>query len=201
MIARHPHVLCPDHSLMLIVDMQERLIDGIYDRDRTLVSIRQLIQAATIMHVPIVATTQNADKLGGLEPSLEALLPTLHQPYDKIAFSCLCNPTIAAELQRSGRRQILLCGLEAHICVCQTALDLTQHGYQVHAVEDGISARTEANWKLGLDKMRLSGVIPCSVETAMYEWLGEAGTSQFREILKLVKKPTDEGLQSITVST
>ena len=131
---------------------------------------------------------QNQDKIGDVIPEIKHLLPPLIPPFDKLAFSCLANPAFASELQRSGRKQILLCGIEAHICVCQTALELTAAGYQVHVAADAVSSRTEEDRRVGLEKMRQSGVISSSVETALFEMLEQAGTPDFREILKLVKQ-------------
>lgn len=191
MPARHVHILQPEHSLLLVIDMQEKLIQALHDGNRIVAGIQMLMQGANLLRVPILSTTQNAEKLGGLDPAVKAQLPVLQPPYDKKAFSCMGLPPFASKLQRLGRRQILVCGVEAHICVCQTALDLVNLGYQVHVVEEAVSARTEANQRIGLEKMRASGVLPCSVEGALYEWLGEAGAPEFREILKLVKQPTE----------
>jgi nicotinamidase-related amidase len=146
-----------------------------------------LIQGANILRVPVFGTTQNMQRLGGVVPEIKELLPTFMPPFDKMEFSCYRSVPIVSELQRSGRKQILLCGVEAHICVSQTAHDLTAAGYQVHVVADAVSSRVELNWRLGLDKMRQGGVLLSSAELALYEMMGEAGTPDFKEILKIVK--------------
>jgi nicotinamidase-related amidase len=105
---------------------------------------------------------------------------------DKMTFSCW-DETFRQEIERTDRKQALLCGAESHICVSQTAHDLLAAGYQVHLVEEAVSSRSEANALLGFAKMRQSGVVPASIESALYEMLGRAGTPAFREILKIIK--------------
>jgi nicotinamidase-related amidase len=183
----HPNLLHPDQSLLVVVDMQEPLLRALHDSERVVDNVRRLIQGASVVRVPVITTTQNADKLGAVAPQIKALLPPTLLPLDKMTFSCYASPSFASEVKRSDRKQIVLCGVEAHICVCQTALELAAAGFQVHVAGDATSSRTEANWRLGLDKMRQSGVLLTSVEMALYEWLREAGTPEFREILKLVK--------------
>ncbi|MCX6379780.1 MAG: isochorismatase family protein, partial [Armatimonadetes bacterium] len=101
--------------------------------------------------------------------------------------SCFRSLPFNSELQRSGRKQVLLCGVETHICVNQSAHDLTAAGYQVHVVADAVSSRTELNWRLGLDKMRQGGVLLSSTELALYELMQMAGTPEFKAMLPVVK--------------
>ena len=92
-----------------------------------------------------------------------------------------------AALQETGRKQMLLCGVETHICVCQTACDLLHAGFAVHVAADAVSSRTTEKHTLGMERIRDGGVLPCAAESAVYEWLGEAGTPAFREVLKWVR--------------
>jgi nicotinamidase-related amidase len=184
---QHPNLLHPDTTILVVVDMQESLLRAIHERERVLKNVRTLIQGATTLRLPIISTTQSAEKLGDINPEIKSLLPPLLPPFDKLTFSCYANPAFQSEIRRSGRKQVLLCGLESHICVSQTAHDLVAAGFQVHAVADAISARTESNWRVGLDKMRQGGALLASVESALYELLHEAGTPEFRAILALVK--------------
>jgi nicotinamidase-related amidase len=183
----HPHLLHPDNTLLVVVDMQEPFLRNIYDRERLVNNISALLRGINVLRLPIITTTQYAERMGSLVPDVRKFLPPLLTPFDKMTFSCFASPAFASEVQRSGRKQIILCGVEAHICVSQSAHDLVAAGFQVHVVADAVSARSEANWRLGIDKMRQGGVILGSVESVLYELLHEAGTPEFREVLSIVK--------------
>ena len=183
----HPHLLHPDNTLLVIMDMQEPFLRNIYERDRVLRNISILARSADILRVPIITTTQYGEKMGGVVSELASHIPSLSPKFDKISFSCYADPAFASAVQRSGRKQILLCGVESHICISQTAHELAASGFQPHVVTDAVSSRTEANWRLGLDKMRQGGVILASVESAIYELLHEAGSPEFQKILALIK--------------
>ncbi len=183
----HPNLLNADQSLIVVIDMQDALLRAMRDAERVTTNTRLLIQGATILRIPIVTTTQNADKLGSLALPLRAVLPNAQPPYDKMTFSCLSCVPFASEIKRSGRKQIVICGIEAHICVSQTAHELVAAGYQVHLVVDAISARTDTNIHYGIEKMKQSGILVMTTEMALYELLKQAGTPEFREVLKLVR--------------
>ena len=108
-------------------------------------------------------------------------------PFDKMSFSCAGSPEFMNHLRSVGRTQILICGLETHICVTQTVLDLAAHGYQVHVAADAVSSRSVDKHKLGMERIRDNAVLPCAAEGAVYELLSAAGTPQFKAILALVK--------------
>ncbi len=183
----HPNLLHIDRAVLVVMDMQEPFLRNIFERERVLKNVSAMIQGAKTLRLPIVATTQNAEKMGGLVPEIKALLPPLLSAYDKVTFSAYSSPAFESEMQRCGRKQAVICGVESHLCVSQTAHDLAASGFQVHVVTDAVSSRSESNWKLGLDKMRQGGVLLTSVETALYEMLHEAGTPEFRDILQTIK--------------
>jgi nicotinamidase-related amidase len=183
----HPHLLHPDNALLVVIDMQEPFLRAIFERERVLTNVTALLQAINVLRIPIISTTQYAERMGSVVPEVRKFLPPLLPPFDKMTFSCFADQAFASEIQRSGRRQIILCGVESHICVSQTAHDLVAAGLQVHVAVDAVSSRTEANWRLGMDKMRQGGVILASVESALYELLHEAGTPEFREVLQIIK--------------
>lgn len=183
----HPNLLQADNTLLVVIDMQEPFLRNLHERERVMQNIPALIQGCSTMRVPIVVTTQYAEKMGDLHPAVRSILSNRVTPHNKMGFSCCSSPAFVSELQRSGRKQILLCGVETHICVSQTAHDLIGLGFQVHAVADALASRSEENWRLGLDKMRQGGVVLSSVEMALYELLQEAGTPEFRQILGLIK--------------
>jgi nicotinamidase-related amidase len=182
---RHPNLATREHSGLLLVDLQEPLLKAVHDGPAVVSAARLLLQASAILGMPALATTQNAPRLGPVVPEIGELLR--EAPLDKLAFSCCGSLAFVDALNQTHRRIWVLCGVEAHICVSQTAHDLLQRGHRVHVVADGISARTEANRDIALRKMSDSGVVLTSAETVVYEWLGEAGTAEFREILKLVR--------------
>ena len=183
----HPHLLHADNTVVVIIDMQEPFLRGIYEPERVEANVRALARGANALRLPIIATTQYAEKMGGVIASVKSLLPVQLPPFDKLTFSAMGSPSFVSELRRTGRKQVLLCGVESHICVNQTAHDMIAAEYQVHVVTDAVSSRAEANWRLGLEKMRLARAMPTSVEAALYELLHEAGTPEFREILEIVK--------------
>lgn len=185
--SRHPSLLRSEDALLLVIDMQKPLLDVVWEPERLLVGVGLLMDAARILRVPVVPTVQNSRRLGPPVEAVTKRLPSLAVPFDKMQFSCLGSDAIGSEVHRSGRRQILLCGMETHVCVSQTAHDLLAHGYEVHVAADAVSSRTERNWEIGLRRMERAGAVITSAETAIYEMLYEAGTPEFREVLELVK--------------
>ena len=183
----HPHLLQPDNALILVVDMQESFLKSIFEADRLVENVNKLIRGANILRIPVISTVQNRKALGEVIPTVKTLLPALLPPFDKMTFNCFANAGIASEIARSGRKQIILCGMETHICISQTALGLTAASHQVHVAADAVSSRTHENWQGGLNRMRQSGVFVTSVEAALYELLHEAGTADFRDILAIIK--------------
>jgi len=181
----HANILVSDHTQIVVIDMQEPFLRNLHERERVLRNVCTLIQGANVLRVPVVTTTQYAEKMGDLTPEVKAIAP--YRPFDKLTFSCYADFRFSSEIDKANRRQVVLCGVESHICVSQTAHDLLAADYHVHVVTDATSSRSETNWRLGLEKMRLGGVIPTSVETVLYELLRQAGTPEFREILTLIK--------------
>ena len=185
---RHPHILHRDTSLLVVVDMQEPFLAAIHERERLTTNVRLLVQAASILGVPAITTLQYAERMGGLVGEISEVMPeTAGSALDKLSFSCVGSEAFTAQVAGSGRRQILLCGVETHICISQTALDLMQLGYQVHVAADAVSSRSLEKHKLGMERMRDSGVLPCAAEAAIYEWLAAAGSPEFKSVLKLVR--------------
>ncbi len=186
---RHPHILRREDTALVVIDMQEPFLNVMHDRERLIANVRLLVQSATLMQIPILPTTQNEKRLGGVASQITqdygdfAVAASL----DKMAFSCAEANGFLDDLKSLGRQQVVLCGLETHICVAQTALDLVHLGYQVHVAADAVSSRTLEKHTLGMERMRDNGILPCAAEAAVYEWLREAGTPAFKAILSLVK--------------
>ena len=185
---RHPNILDPKQTVLVVVDMQEPFLAVMHDRERLLANVCLLVQSAVTLGVPVITTTQYAERLGGIVPEIAALYQAAAgAAVDKLCFSCAGAEGFSEHLVSPSRRQVLLCGLETHICVSQTALDLTHQGYQVHVAADAVSSRTLEKHKLGMERMRDSGVLPCAAEAAVYELLREAGTPAFKSLLPFIK--------------
>jgi nicotinamidase-related amidase len=184
---RHPNVLRPECALLILVDLQEPFLRGVVAADRVLDRSAFLARAASILDIPVIASLQYPQRMGGAVDTISASLPASTRSIEKMTFSCACDNVFVQAVRDSGRTQLLLAGVETHICVAQTALDLLHHGYQLHVAADAVSSRGMDRHKLGMEKMRDAGVIPCSAEQAVFEWLQEAGTESFKQVLKLVK--------------
>lgn len=186
---RHPHILDPKQTVLVLVDMQEPFLQVMHDRERLVANVRLLVQTAVTLGVPVIPTTQYAERMGDVVPEITALFRDFSaaRSTDKFCFSCAGADGFLQGITSFDRRQILVCGVETHICVSQTALDLVHHGYQVHVAADAVSSRTLEKHKLGMERMRDSGVLPCAAEAAVYELLREAGTPAFKSLLPFIK--------------
>jgi nicotinamidase-related amidase len=185
-MARRP--LDADQCALIVVDMQEKLLPPIWEKDRLVRNVQLLIRAAGILKIPTIVSTQYAKGLGSTVPEIAALLPDA-PPVDKLMFSCFGSEVFCSLLKRlpGQRSTVLLCGMETHICVMQTALGALREGYLVHVASDAVSSRTEMNWRIGLDRMRAGGAILSSTEMMIYELLRSSGAPAFRELLPYLK--------------
>jgi len=183
----HMRVLDRTQSALLVIDVQEAYRGMTVEPDRMLRGVRRLIEAAKILGVPILATEQYPKGLGHLMREVAELLPAGLDPIEKIALSCCGEPRFAARLSELKRKQIVVCGLEAHACVNQTAHDLLEQGYRVHVPFDAISSRFETDYRIGWEKMIGSGAVPTTVEMACLEWVKTAAAPEFKTIQKLIK--------------
>jgi nicotinamidase-related amidase len=172
-------------TALLVVDVQEKLLPSIWESHRVLRECVRLVQGAHLLGLPILATEQYRQGLGPTVAELASVLPNA-DPIQKMAFSG-CTPEVVDRLTRTDRRDVLLCGIECHVCVTQTALDLLDTGFHVYTVGDACSSRTSENWRVGLERMQSAGVTSVSVEMVLFELLGRAGTDEFKRILSLVK--------------
>ena len=147
-----------------------------------------LIRLAGILKIPTLLTTQYSRGLGNTVPELASLLPETH-PIEKQMFSCFGSEVFCSTLKRlpGNRSTVILCGMESHICVAQTALAALREGYLVHVASDAVSSRTEWNWKIGLERMRAAGAVISSTEMVIYEALRSSDTSAFKDMLKHLK--------------
>jgi nicotinamidase-related amidase len=184
---RHKHTLDPAHTALAIIDMQEGFRPHISDFAETAAHIALVAHAARLLNVPVIVTEQYPKGLGHTASEIQAVLPPGARVIEKTAFSSCGAQAFVSRLEASGARQILLCGIEAHVCVNQTAHDLLARGYQVHLLADCVSSRTAQNRQAGLDKMQRSGALPSSTELALFELMRDARHEQFKAIQKLIK--------------
>jgi nicotinamidase-related amidase len=173
-------------AALLIVDVQARLAPAIAGHEPAIRRIAMLLEAAVRLDVPVLASEQNP---GGLGPTVAVLAESL--PADarvsKTHFSCLREPAFAARWQALGRRQAVVCGMEAHVCVAQTALDLVAHGVETFVVADAVGSRRDENRLAALNRLGLAGVVPVPAESVVFEWLDHSGVPAFRPLIERIK--------------
>lgn len=175
-----------NESLFIVVDIQEKLVPALFDADGAVKVVQKLLQVTQKLKIPYLVSEQYPKGIGHTLDVLKPLIaPSL--VIEKVSFSCMLEPNFVNALEKVGRKQIVLCGMEAHVCVLQTVLDLIDDGYQVFVVEDGVTSRVKENKKLGLDRMCQAGAQLVSSEMVIFEWLERAATEEFKSILPLIK--------------
>jgi isochorismate hydrolase len=176
-------LISKDETVLIIIDMQERLFPVMAEKDKLLENVMKLVRFAKVLGLPVLVTEQ--EKLGNTLQEIREELKEV-QPIGKVDFDCFGCGTFSQTLAGLQKKTLLLAGIEAHICVAQTALHAVS-SYTVHTVSDAIASRSPHNHRIALDRMMQRGVTVTSTEMAVYEILGRAGTETFREVLKLVK--------------
>jgi nicotinamidase-related amidase len=184
-LPRSPELMNREDTALLVVDAQEKLLAVISDQGRIVWNIRRLVDAAGALRVPIAATEQYPEKLGLIPQELRKHLGDVPS---KLRFSaCECSE-IFDGWKADGRFRVLICGIETHVCVMQTALDLAAAGFEPYIAVDAVGARHAVDHDIALRRMELAGVVLTSTEAAMFEWCREAGTAEFKQISALVKE-------------
>jgi len=185
-LARRP--LEAGQCALIVIDIQEKLLPPIFQKEQLVRNAQLLIRAAGILKIPTLASTQYAKGLGQTVPEVSSLLAGT-DPVDKTLFSCFGSEAFCSLLKRlpGQRNTLLLCGMESHICVTQTALAALGEGYLVHIASDAVSSRAEWNWKIGLDRMRAAGAIISSTEMMIYELMRSSSSAAFKELLPHLK--------------
>lgn len=178
-------MLALDNTVLVIVDLQVKLLAVIHERDRLIDNACRLVRGMLALEAPVVWTEQNPDGLGKTTSEIADLLGV--EAITKLSFSCCGEPAFTAAMEGLGRRQVLLAGIETHVCVYQTAADLLAAGYEVQVVGDACSSRTPENKQVGLARIAGAGAGVTSVETALFELLKVAEGPRFKEILRIVK--------------
>lgn len=185
MASNPPARLRREDSVLLVVDVQEKLVPALHETESLVKNCATLAKAASLLDVPVVVTEQYSARLG---PTVETVRAELEGApvFEKMLFSALTDE-VRSHLQSLGRYNVVLCGAETHVCVLQTALDLLEAGYAVFIVRDAVTSRRLSNVQVGLARMEASGAIPASVESTLFEWLKIAGTDDFKKLLPLIK--------------
>jgi nicotinamidase-related amidase len=173
-------------SQLLVVDVQERLAPSVPQAERIVARTRILLDAAGLVQVPVTVSEQYPKGLGATLPAL-APLPQGAVVLDKVAFSCWREPRLRRAIEAAKRPQVVLCGMETHVCVLQTAVDLREAGLDVFVVADAVGSRAEESRRLGLERMRDRGIDVVDSEMVVFEWAERAGTDLFRALVRLVK--------------
>lgn len=171
-----------DRTTLVVVDVQEAFRKAIPDFDRIAAATATLIEGAEAIGIPIVISEQYPKGLGETVPEVAEHLPDGVEPLEKVVFAA----SEAEGFDLEGRDQVLLCGIETHVCVNQTALDLLASGVEVQVAEDAVGSRSDQNRRVGLHKMERAGAVMSSVETALFELLGRAGTDEFKLVQRLI---------------
>ena len=179
------YLLNTKNTALLVIDIQERLMPVIHEKEKVIAEVNRLIKGAEILGLPILVTEQYPKGLG--KTCKEVELPAGIEPVEKICFSCMESDSINTFLNDNEIDNLIICGAETHICVMKTALDAIDDHFTVHVVADAVSSRTPANKQLGLERMKQSGAFIVSVEMILFQLMDEAGNDTFKAISKLIK--------------
>lgn len=188
--ARSPELMSPGDTALLVVDVQERLVPAIADHERVVWNVRRLIDGAKVLGLPVVASEQYPKGLG---PTIPALSQRLGPIPSKLSFSCLGCDEIVKQLEALAVHKVLVCGIEAHVCVQQTVLDLVSLGWRVYVAADAVGSRREVDYRIALSRMDSAGATLTTTEAALFEWCCVAGTPEFKEISRLAKEEPPAG--------
>jgi nicotinamidase-related amidase len=179
-----------EKAVLIVIDVQERLIPAMDERicGRLIGHINMLIEGFQAMDLPVIATEQYPRGLGNTIAELSAA--TAQQCVEKIAFSCAAEPNFMAALEKTGARQVVLVGMEAHVCVYQTLIDLLDRGYNVHLVRDAICSRFKSDYQTAIAMAQQMGAVLTTTEIALFQLVGAAGTDAFKVVSKLARRRT-----------
>lgn len=185
-MVKHGRILDRDRSLLMVIDLQESYRGKLLEESRIVTATARLLDAAGILDLPVVISEQYPKGLGPTRKEIEAHLPEQIQRFEKTTFSFLRVDGVREHLESLGRNQVVVAGIETHVCVSQTVHDLLAADFQPHVVRDAIGARFGLEDETGFAKMVGSGAIPTSVEAVLFEWLGNSRAPEFKAIQSLV---------------
>ncbi|MEJ5347934.1 MAG: isochorismatase family protein [Desulfosoma sp.] len=183
----HAQFVRPEDSLLFLVDLQKVMLDLCVHKEDVVRNVTALLDMAAVLHVPVLFSQHNAEKLG---PFLPELTSKVSDPLilDKLEFSCFENEAMAQTVAACGRKTLILAGIETHVCIFHTGAHGVRLGYTVHVVSDAVTSRSEHNRSIGLQRLDKAGAVITSTEMITFEWLNRAGTPQFRQALPILKR-------------
>ncbi|MEM2129243.1 MAG: hydrolase [Candidatus Bathyarchaeia archaeon] len=179
-------LMSKDEPILIIIDVQEKLFTHIAEKETVLENLEKIIKFMYIIKIPIIITEQYPKGLGPTVPEVKNLISDF-KPIEKLEFSCFGSQEFRKALEKTGKKTLILAGIEAHICVTQTAIEGLENGYKIYVVEDATSSRNLQDKTTAINRMRQNGAIIISTEMLIYELLKKAGTLEFKETLKLIK--------------
>jgi len=182
---RSPELMSRDDTALLVVDVQDRILAAIADTPRIVWNTRRLVDGAKILGLPVLVTEQYPERLG---PTTAVLAERLGPAAAKLSFSCRACADLFEPLAEKGVTKILLAGIETHVCVAQTALDLLNEGFRVYLAVDALGSRFEVDRQIALQRLDASGCTLTTTEAALFEWCAVAGTPEFKQISQLVRE-------------
>jgi len=175
-----------ENTVLIAIDFQEKLVRAMYQKEKLIENTQKLIKGLQVLEIPVISTEQNPAGLGATIPEIASLFAA-YRPLPKFSFNCCSDRDISREIDNASRTQILIAGIEAHICVYQTAMDLMRLGNEVQIVSDCVSSRTVENINVAIERLKSEGAKITSLEMALFELLGKAEGPKFKEISKIVK--------------
>ncbi|MDZ4819671.1 MAG: hydrolase [Planctomycetota bacterium] len=190
--SRSPELMSADDTALLVVDVQSKLVGLIAEHEKLVWNIRRLLDGAKILEVPAFSTVQYPQGLGGMVPELAERLSA---PLNKMTFSCGGSVEFCEHVRTLNRPRILVAGIESHVCVQQTVLDLLSEGYRVYVAVDAVGSRGTLDRDIALRRMESSGATLTTTEAALFEWCQASGTPRFKQISQLIRElPPSAGL-------
>jgi nicotinamidase-related amidase len=185
-MGKSQYILQRNSSALLVIDIQEKILPVILEHERVVENTLKLINGFKILSVPIYFTEQYSKGLGPTESKIKSVLGNI-EAIHKMTFSCSGAGDLFQDLKRKGIKQVVVCGVESHVCVLQTVLDLIAEGFQVHVVADAVSSRRKFDYEMALRRMESNGAEITLTESVLFELLNICGTEEFKSISKLVK--------------
>lgn len=176
-------MLDTNNSILVIIDIQEKLVKAASNGEKTIINTSKISQAAQILSIPVIITEQYPKGLGA---TVESITGSDAFIMEKSSFSAFKEPEFEQKINSLNRKQVILCGIEAHICVLQTAIDLYKNGYEVYVLKDCVSSRSEEEQNSGLELLKQYGIKVITVEIALFQWLKTSKHPQFKDIQKLI---------------
>ena len=180
-------ILNIEDSIVMIIDVQEKLLNAVFNKASLEKKATTIANTAKILGIPVIVTEQYPKGLGATVESLKEVLPENAQYFEKTAFSALENKEVLEALKNSGKKQVVIFGIETHICVSQTTNALIQEGFEVSVIRDACGSRSELEYSAGLGRMKDNGAHVLTTEIALFEWLKGAKHPNFKEVQTLIK--------------